>query len=139
MFCSFTSADSLARFMKANNTTWDEASPELQERARLKAIKDAAEATYRDSNAFADAFSRLLRQQNTEGNPVKKALNLIGEGILPFRKTPANILLRSLEYSPLNILGVAVKMAQYNLAKAQLINEPGKLGQQVNKAISAAK
>ena len=139
VFCSFTYADSLARFMKANNTTWDEASPELQERARLKAIKDAAEATYRDSNAFADAFARLLRQQNTEGNPVKKALNLIGEGILPFRKTPANILLRSLEYSPLNILGVAVKMAQYNLAKAQLINEPGKLGQQVNKAISAAK
>lgn len=139
VFCSFTYADSLARFMKANNATWDEASPELQERARLKAIKDAAEATYRDSNAFADAFARLLRQQNTEGNPVKKALNLIGEGILPFRKTPANILLRSLEYSPLNILGVAVKMAQYNLAKAQLINEPGKLGQQVNKAISAAK
>lgn len=139
VFCSFTYADSLARFMKANNTTWDEASPELQERARLKAIKDAAEATYRDSNAFADAFSRLLRQQNTEGNPVKKALNLIGEGILPFRKTPANILLRSLEYSPLNILGVAVKTAQYNLAKAELINEPGKLGQQVNKAISAAK
>lgn len=139
VFCSFTYADSLARFMKANNTTWDEASPELQERARLKAIRDAAEATYRDSNAFADAFSRLLRQTNTEGNPVKKALNLIGEGILPFRKTPANILLRSLEYSPLNILGVAVKTAQYNLAKAQLINEPGKLGQQVNKAISAAK
>ena len=71
--------------MKANNTTRDEASPELQERARLKAIKDAAEATYRDSNAFADAFARLLRQQNTEGNPVKKALNLIGEGI-PFQK-----------------------------------------------------
>lgn len=139
VFCSFTYADSLARFMKANNTTWDEASPELQERARLKAIKDAAEATYRDSNAFADAFARLLRQQNTEGNPVKKALNLIGEGILPFRKTPANILLRSLEYSPLNVLGVAVKTAQHNLAKAQLINEPGKLGQQVNRAISAAK
>lgn len=139
VFCSFTYADSLARFMKANNTTWDEASPELRERARLKAIKDAAEATYRDSNAFADAFARVLRQNNPEGNPVKKALNLIGEGILPFRKTPANILLRSLEYSPLNILGVAVKTAQYNLAKAQLVNEPGKLGQQVNKAISAAK
>lgn len=139
VFCSFTYADSLARFMKANKTTWDEASPELQERARLKAIKDAAEATYRDSNAFADAFARVLRQNNPEGNPVKKVMNLIGEGILPFRKTPANILLRSLEYSPLNILGVAVQTAQYNLAKAELISEPGKVSQQINKAISASK
>ena len=139
VFCSFTYADSLARFMMANKTTWDEASPELRERARLKAIKDAAEATYRDSNAFADAFARVLRQNNPEGNPVKKVMNLIGEGILPFRKTPANILLRSLEYSPLNILGVAVKTAQYNLAKAELISEPGKVSQQINKAISASK
>lgn len=58
--------------MKANNTTWDEASPELQERARLKAIKDAAEATYRDSNAFADAFARLCGSRTPRATPSRR-------------------------------------------------------------------
>lgn len=138
LFCSFTYADSLARFMKANGTTWSDASPELREKARLKAIRDAAEATYRDTNAFAEAISGLMRQ-NPGNNPVRKAINLIGEGVLPFRKTPANILLRAVEYSPLNLVDNAIKIAQYNLAKAETVENPGKVAQVYNKAVTASK
>ena len=138
LFCSFTYADSLARFMKANGTTWSDAAPELREKARLKAIRDAAEATYRDTNAFAEAISGLMRQ-NPGNNPVRKAINLIGEGVLPFRKTPANILLRAVEYSPLNLVDNAIKIARYNLAKAETVENPGKVAQVYNKAVAASK
>lgn len=138
VFCSFTYRDSLARFMKANHTTWDEASPELREKARLKAIKDAAEATYRDTNDFSTAMAEVARQNPGE-NKVKKALHQIGEGVLPFRKTPANILLRAVEYSPLNLVDNAIKIAQYNLAKAETVENPGKVAQVYNKAVTASK
>ena len=35
---------------------------------------------------------------------VPKVVSMVVEGILPFRKTPANILVRGVEYSPLGLL-----------------------------------
>jgi len=100
LFCSFTFRDSLARFMAANHTTWDKASEELRTRGVNKAIRDAAEATYRDNNTIATFLSRAARGENTPA-----IFKVLGEGVMPFRKTPANILMRSYEYSPLSIIG----------------------------------
>ena len=107
IFCSFTYADSLSRFMKANGTTWSQADEALKDKARSKAIRDAAEATYRDNNALSELVSRLrIRDPKTT---LAKAAQVLIEGTLPFRKTPANILVRAYEYSPLGILDTAYK------------------------------
>ena len=107
VFCSFTFRDSLSSFMAANDTTWDEASDEMRTRAINKAVRDAAEATYRDNNALSVWLASLAR-----GNNTPKIIKTIAEGVLPFRKTPANILVRSYEYSPLSIVGNTVSAIQ---------------------------
>ena len=98
-FCEFTFRDALARFMAANHTTWNEASEELQDRAVNVAIREAAEATYRDNNKLAQLASQFLRGKNIPG-----WAKAIGEGVIPFRKTPVNIAKRAWEYSPLSII-----------------------------------
>ena len=107
VFCRFTYADSLARFMAANHTTWENAPEALKERGRRHAIREAAEATYRDLNAFSETVLGL-RFRTPGSNPVKKGVNAVVEGVLPFRKTPANVLVRGIEYSPLGLIKASV-------------------------------
>ena len=76
-------------------------------------MKEAQKATYRDTNAFSTAISQLGRYEGK--NPVKKGISTVMEGILPFRKTPANILARGLEYSPAGI----IKSLTYDLHKVK--------------------
>lgn len=106
VFCSFTYADALSRFIKANGTTWSEASEELKDRGRKIAIREAAEATYRDNNAFSDLILKIGIKNPTNG--AQKFGKILIEGALPFKKTPANILVRSIEYSPVGLVIGAV-------------------------------
>ena len=49
---------------------------------------------------------------------MKKAFNTVIEGILPFRKTPANILVRGVEYSPLGLIkGLSYDLVQVGKGK----------------------
>ena len=96
-------AYALAQFAKANGLT----AAQLRngrglDGARVYAIREAQKATYRDTNAFSQMISDLGRYQGS--NPAKKAASVVLEGILPFRRTPANILVRGVEYSPLGLL-----------------------------------
>ena len=109
-------AYAMAQYCKANNITADQ----LQrgraiEPARAYAIKEAQKATYRDTNAFSAMVSEIGRGSRNDKNPVKRATNIAVEGILPFRKTPANILVRGVEYSPIGLL----KSLTYDLAKVK--------------------
>ena len=107
----------LAQFCKANNITAEQiASGKGLKRAREYAILEAQKATYRDTNALSQAISELGRANMNSKNPVKKGIATLAEGILPFRKTPANILARGLEYSPLG-LGNGIKEALVDVAK----------------------
>lgn len=110
VFCRFTYADSLARFMAANHTTWENASEELRERGRELAIREAAEATYRDNSAAAKLVMKLKIKNPTTN--LEKATNLLVEGVLPFKKTPANIMMRGFEYSPLGLIKSGIDAAQ---------------------------
>lgn len=60
--------------------------------ARVVAIREAQKATYRDASAFATALNRFSKSN--------KAASLVVESLLPFKKTPANVLKRGVEYSP---------------------------------------
>jgi hypothetical protein len=101
VFSRATYADALSGYLKANGATAEQLTngtvdATLLDKARVYAIKEAQEATFRDTNAFSSFVSRIGRTQNTP-----KWARILSEGIMPFRKTPANILVRAEEYSPL--------------------------------------
>lgn len=87
-------------FLQSGTTEAQQALSQLRNYATLEAQK----ATYRDANATAHALNKL-KQSGLAGQ-------LIGEGILPFTKTPANILRRGMEYSPVGLLQGIGKLAQ---------------------------
>lgn len=83
-------------------------------RARDYAIHEAQKATYHDTNNFSEALSEIGRYSGE--NKLLKAGSVLVEGILPFRKTPANILARGVEYSPLGFLN-GLKKAMFDVRK----------------------
>lgn len=86
--------------------------------ARAYAIREAQKATYRDTNALSQTISELGKPRAGETNPVKKGVGVVMEGILPFRKTPANILARGLEYSPAGLLS-GIKQAVFDVKRGK--------------------
>lgn len=110
-------AYALSQYCKAHSITAEQiASGKGLKAAREYAILEAQKATYRDTNALSQAISGLGRANMNSKNPVKKGIATLAEGILPFRKTPANILARGLEYSPLG-LGNGIKEALVDVSK----------------------
>ena len=99
--------ESLAQAMKARGITAEEArrgdKAELMESARVYAAQEAAKATYRDFNTFSDAVTRLNRLRESDNKLVRGA-GIAVDAVLPFRRTPANILVRGVaEYSPVGL------------------------------------
>ncbi len=94
LFKRITYADSLAGYLRANGVSaaqleTGKVDPEILVRAREYASQEALKATYQDTNAISNRFVKIA-----------DSLGFIGEAVLPFRRTPANILARGLEYSP---------------------------------------
>ena len=131
MFAKSAYARALAGFLKANGVKAEQleggtVSPELMEKAREYAVKQAQEQTFRDSNAFSDWASRALRREDTP-----KAIKVIGEGIAPFRRTPANIMVRAAEFSPIGLVKTAVdavkaKKGKVDMTASDIIEELSK-------------
>ena len=90
-------------WMQANGYTEAqlENDAELLEKGRAYAIQEAQKATYRDFNGLAQRLNQLTRNPKTTG---QKVLAFGVEAALPFKKTPANILKRGLEYSPVGLI-----------------------------------
>ena len=101
-FCKPAYANALAKWYKANGITAEQLNtgkvPESTIiKAQTVAIKEAQKATYRDINRFSAMVSRLGKVDN-------KIASALIEGVLPFKKTPANILVRAVEYSPVGLI-----------------------------------
>lgn len=101
-FCKNAYAYALARWYKSNGISAEQllsgqVADETVAKAQAIAVKEAQKATYRDINVFSQWVSNL-------GKTRYKAVNVLVEGILPFKKTPANILARGMEYSPAGLL-----------------------------------
>ena len=118
-------ARALAGYLKANGITGSDyagVDTALMDDARLYAIKEAQEQTFRDTNWLSGWISKVGRRKDTP-----KAVKAISEGIMPFRKTPANVLVRAEEYSPLGIINsvyYSIKAAKKgsDITGAQVIN-----------------
>ena len=109
-------AYAMAQYCKANGITVEQIAKGGEDivKAREYAILEAQKATYRDTNTFSQTISALGRMGKTSGNGTKKVVSTLMEGILPFRKTPANILVRGVEYSPIGLLN-GIKEAAFDV------------------------
>lgn len=93
-------SQSLAGYLKANGVkSISEASPELLSRARNYAAQEALRNTFNDRNDFSNFVAKLGNLRNSESKTARAA-SYVTEGILPFKRTPANVLARAVEYSP---------------------------------------
>lgn len=70
-------------------------------KARDYAIEQAKYSAFHSDSELADTISEFASSGKNAG---VKTLNLIKEGILPFRKTPINILKAGAEYSPIGLI-----------------------------------
>lgn len=116
----------LANYLQAHGVKTGDFStvdPALLDDARVYAVQQAQEATFRDTNTLSGWVSTLGRKPTT---PVVG--RVLSEGTVPFRKTPANMLVRAEEYSPmgiLNSLGISLHGA---MGHSGLVNNKGFLG-----------
>lgn len=69
---------------------------------RAFAIKQAQKATFRNESQVANFLAKGSRI---------RGLNVVINGLLPFRKTPINIIARGVEYSPLGLLTNTIRVA----------------------------
>lgn len=86
----------MAKYMKANGWNPDTITPLQLQKAENYATNQAQKATYRDFSAVAQRLNQL---ENT--NAFTK---FVFNGVLPFKKTPVNILKRGVEYSPVGLV-----------------------------------
>lgn len=123
-FSESTYVDSLSSLLKARGFTAEDFNgngmTEAQKaEARDYAIAEALKATYRDLNVVSEIVTSLRFNTNVSktkfGKGAKEALNMGLEGIMPYLKTPANILARGIEYDP--VLGTATTIFKAAYAK----------------------
>lgn len=106
--------ENLTRYIKANGydaSIFANSSKQAQDvldAARGYAIEQAQKATFRDYNELASRLSRFSKSWAKSDKLYKKAGSAVIEGALPFKKTPANIVKRGVEYSPIGLVnGIA--------------------------------
>ena len=125
IFLKANYADALGGWLQAHGIkSISEATQDQLDRGRAYAIKEAQEATFRDSNVISNWVSSIGRGQNTPAL-ARAAL----EGVAPFRKTPANVAIRAIEYSPVGVAETiykGVKAAKGEGTATDVINSAAK-------------
>lgn len=99
--------DSFAKYLRANNIDPKTATEKQISAAENYAQNEAWKATYRDASKVASAFEKFSK--------TNKVTKVVSDALLPFRKTPINILARGIEYSPVEL----VKAVTYDAAKVK--------------------
>lgn len=98
--------DSFAQALQAKGVTAAEAHAGARaadvEAARAYAIEEAQKATYRNTTALSEMLSKRGRYDASD-NIAERGLSFVTDALLPFRKTPANILTTGLDYSPVGL------------------------------------
>lgn len=87
---------SFAQIMTARGYTPDTMTAKQRSECMSYAINEAKRSTFHDASVVADAISKFENR-----NVVTKIL--VG-GVLPFKKTPINVLARGVEFSPIGLI-----------------------------------
>ncbi len=104
--------DVLSQLKRVNKTST--VTPEMEELAQ----KIAEERTYQDVNtvsALATGIKRL--PQNIQNHPkLKNVIQIFVDSLLPYVRTPANILKRGIEYTPVGVIEGLLKLGSFKNA-----------------------
>lgn len=132
LFLKYRYKKAFAAALKARGITIEqlrENTPETVRKVneiRSYAINEAQKATYRDASIVASMVSRgkrkLLNAANQSTGASKLGYNLAylgAEGVMPFAKTPINIVKRGIEYSPAGLLN-GVKNAIFDVKSGKV-------------------
>lgn len=101
---------SLGQYMKAKGLTPETITEKQLAQARTHAFQEAKKATYRSASALAKALNQLSASS-------RQAEFVMG-AVMPFVKTPLNILKTGFEYSPVGLI-YNIPKAFYGLAKGE--------------------
>lgn len=82
------------------------------------ALDEAMKATFKDDNALTEMLSSIKRSTNRVGG--------MGNFLLTFTKTPANIAMRIADYSPAGLISAAAKHVKGQTDAAQFIDDISK-------------
>ena len=77
---------------------------ELMDKGRDYAVEQAEYATFHEDNVVAKLLTNGISAMRNSGHPPLSIIGAGVEGVVPFKKTPANILKSGIEYSPLGAL-----------------------------------
>ena len=99
-----------AEFLQARGITEDQINTfdttrdgrKILNEARMWAMNEAQRNTYHDASSLATSLNQLKRKNGV--------YYVLLEGLVPFTKTPANILKRGLEYSPIGLISSIVNL-----------------------------
>lgn len=115
--------DNLGQFMTSRGLT--EVTDEAYEFAKERALQ----ATFRANNAINDFIKSIRNYKNVNHPKFATAVRGISSFIIPFSKTPANLLEQAFKYSPIN-LGVSgkefiklIKTGKSNRAAADIVHD----------------
>lgn len=124
-----TYVDTLARYMHTNGLSpsalQNTASHANYERGMKFALQEAYKGTFQEASTVANLIARL-EHPNTNNKLVAAGAKMLVGGVLPFKKTPINILKRGVEYSPVGLMNGLYKMRrdvqEGNCTKAEAID-----------------
>lgn len=121
MFKNVAFRDSLKKFLTAKGITTKEqieANPKLFEAGKNYAYQQSLIATFNQANAVANALNKIA----SKDTKTKIAV----EALVPFKRTPANILETGVKYSPLGLINTITKnsvdLKQGKITSAQYID-----------------
>lgn len=93
---------SLAQIMTARGYTADTMTAAQKNECINYAIEEAKRSTFHDASAVAEAISKLEKRN--------VATKVIVGGVLPFKKTPMNVLARGVDFSPIGLIQGTTQM-----------------------------
>lgn len=100
-----------AGFITARGINVDTITEAQMEQAREYATMEAQKATFRDASELSNLINHIERSN--------KVASYVIAATVPFKKTPINIVKRSIEYSPIGLVS-AITKASYDLYKGRI-------------------
>lgn len=108
----------LGSFLQARKADLNNVSESLMFEARSYAVKEAQKATFNDESAIANYLKSITQIKDKDTKALKVAKIAI-DGVIPFKRTPVNIIRRGIEYSPIG-LGKALTAGLYDVKKGKI-------------------
>lgn len=108
----------LGSFLQARKADLNNVSESLLFEARSYAVKEAQKATFNDESAIANYLKSITRIKGSDTKALKVAKIAI-DGVIPFKRTPVNIIRQGIEYSPIG-LGKALTAGLYDVKKGKI-------------------